>query len=85
MLMGLPTVVSDIGPLLEVSANGECAAVFRTGDADDLARRLLELATDPARRTELGARGRQWATAQFSIAAYIARLRELYGKLVQGS
>jgi L-malate glycosyltransferase len=82
MLVGLPTVVSDIDPLLEVSAKGEYAAVFRTGDADDLARCLIELAIAPARRAELGARARQWATEQFSIAVYSARLRALYSAVV---
>jgi glycosyltransferase involved in cell wall biosynthesis len=81
MMTGVPTIVSDIGALREVTDKGRYARLFRTGDADDLARHLLELAGDPAGRAELGARGQQWAGAQFSIAAHIARLRELYGTL----
>jgi glycosyltransferase involved in cell wall biosynthesis len=81
LMTGVPAVVSDIGALREVTADGRYAVLFRTGDADNLARHLIELANDPARRAELGAAGRQWATAQFSIAAHIARLSELYGAL----
>lgn len=81
MLAGLPAVLSDIGPLLEVSGGGEYAALFRTGDADDLALRLVELACDPERRHRLGARGREWAAAQFSIEAHIAGLLRLYESL----
>ena len=84
MMLGLPAVVSDIGALREVTDDGRRAVLFRTGDPDELARRLLELAHDPARRTALGARGREWATTQFGIAAHIARLRELY-RVVQSS
>ena len=82
MLAGVPVVASDIAPLREVTDDGAHAALFRTGDAEELARTLCELADDTARRTRLGASGQQWATEQFSIAVHIARLRELYGRLV---
>ena len=78
LLSGVPAVVSDLKALREVTDDGRYAALFRTGDAADLARCLLELANDEARRKELGARGREWASRQFGIAAHIARLRELY-------
>ncbi|HEX8180569.1 MAG TPA: glycosyltransferase family 4 protein [Pyrinomonadaceae bacterium] len=81
MLTGVPAVVSDIGALREVTAEGRYAVMFRTGDADELAQRLIELANDRARRAALGARGRVWAAEQFGIAAHITRLRELYAAL----
>ncbi len=81
MMTGVPAVVSDIGALREVTADGVYAAMFRTGDADELTRCLIALANDPARRKELGAQGQLWATEQFSIAAHIVRLRELYSAI----
>src|SRR5437588_12386043 len=78
LMAGVPAVVSDIKALREVTDDGRYAALFRTGDANDLARCLIELANDEARRVELGARGREWAMQQFGIATHIARLRELY-------
>ncbi|HLL72098.1 MAG TPA: glycosyltransferase [Pyrinomonadaceae bacterium] len=81
MLAGVPCVVSDIGALLEVSNGGEYASVFRTGDAEDLARRLSELAGDGARRVELGEAGRGWAASEFGIEAHIANLLKLYKSL----
>jgi glycosyltransferase involved in cell wall biosynthesis len=81
MMAGVPAVVSDIGPLLEVTADGAHAAVFRTGDADDLAAQLGALIRDDARRADLGARAQEWARAEFGIGRHIARLRELYGAL----
>jgi glycosyltransferase involved in cell wall biosynthesis len=85
LMKGIPTVVSDIGPLLEVTGRGEYAMVFRTGDADDLARRLIELAGDPVRRVNLGAKGREWAMRQFSIEAHIANLLKVYESLSKTS
>jgi glycosyltransferase involved in cell wall biosynthesis len=65
-----------------VSGDGEYAALFRTGDADDLARVLVGLANDAGGRARLPARAREWATRQFSIEAHIAGLIQLYGRLL---
>jgi phosphatidylinositol alpha-mannosyltransferase len=81
MLAGVPAIVSDIGALLEVTRGGELASVFRTGDAADLARQLVALARDRARRSELGAQARQWATREFLIETHIGNLLKLYKSL----
>jgi glycosyltransferase involved in cell wall biosynthesis len=81
MLAGVPAVVSDIGALLEVTRGGECAAVFRTGDADDLARRLVELVEDRERRAHLAEAARGWAEREFRIETHIANLLKLYESL----
>ncbi|HEY9405203.1 MAG TPA: glycosyltransferase [Pyrinomonadaceae bacterium] len=78
MLAGVPSVVSDIGALLEVTNRGEYASVFRTGDADDLARRLFALIEDGARRVRLAEAARQWAAREFGIETHIANLLKLY-------
>jgi glycosyltransferase involved in cell wall biosynthesis len=81
MLAGVPAVVSDIGALLEVTRGGEYAPVFRTGDAPDLARQLVALACDGARRTALAGQARQWAAREFRIETHIGNLLELYKSL----
>ena len=81
MVVGVPTVLSDIGPFLEISGNGEYAVHFRTGDADDLARVILELLNDEVERARLCVRGREWAAREFSIEAHIASLLHLYESL----
>jgi glycosyltransferase involved in cell wall biosynthesis len=78
MLAGVPVVVSDIGALLEVTRGGEYASVFRTGDADDLARRLLELITDRAGRVRLAEAASRWAEREFGIETHLANLLKLY-------
>lgn len=81
MMLGLPTVLSDIAPLKEISGNGEFAALFRTGDAGDLAAKLIKLAGNQEERLRLGSAGRQWALSHFSIAAHIRNLHQLYSSL----
>jgi glycosyltransferase involved in cell wall biosynthesis len=81
MLAGVPALVSDIGALLEVTRGGEYASVFRTGDAGELARQLIALAGDGARRRELAERARQWAAREFGIETHIGNLLKLYKSL----
>ncbi|MDX6272038.1 MAG: hypothetical protein QOD28_3261 [Acidobacteriota bacterium] len=81
MLAGVPAIVSNIGALLEVSNGGEYAAVFRTGDADDLARCLIELLTDGARRVRLADEAGRWAAREFGIETHVANLLKLYKSL----
>jgi glycosyltransferase involved in cell wall biosynthesis len=81
MLSGLPAVVSDIGPLLEVSCNGDCASVFRRGDSEDLARQLNQLIANPGLRQSLGSQAKQWSSEQFGIMVHISNLHNLYKRL----
>ncbi|MGH9881891.1 MAG: glycosyltransferase family 4 protein, partial [Pyrinomonadaceae bacterium] len=76
LLAGLPVIVSDIGSLLE--ATGEFAVTFRTSDPRDLASKLIGLASDHRRRTELAQKGKDFALQQFTIEKHISRLIELY-------
>ncbi len=84
MLAGVPAVLSDIGPLREVSGGGDYAALFRAGSPEDLAQRLTELARESGQRARLAARAREWATRQFGIEAHIAALLRLYESLTDG-
>ncbi len=81
MMMGVPTVLSDISALRELSGNGKYAVLFGSGDADDLASRLIQLVADPESRSRLAVTARQWAMSQFSIEAHIANLSRLYNSL----
>jgi glycosyltransferase involved in cell wall biosynthesis len=81
MLAGVPAVVSDIGALLEVTDGGKYASVFRTGDATDLARQLVALANDAARRRAPAEQARGWATREFGIGTHIENLLKLYKSL----
>jgi glycosyltransferase involved in cell wall biosynthesis len=82
MMIGVPTVLSDITALREISGNGEYSMLFRTGDAHDLAGKLIALLEDPAKRVSLGHKAKAWANEQFGIESHIAALSRLYESLV---
>lgn len=81
MMMGIPAVLSDIGPLKEVSSDGRYAVLFRKGDADDLGSKLIQLVANAESRTNLAAAAKEWAMSQFSIENHIANLSRLYSTL----
>jgi len=72
---GVPTVISDISSLPEVC--GDAAVRLPELSAAAVAAALEPLLRDPARRQELGARGRARA-AQFSSAAAAAGHLRVY-------
>lgn len=80
MASGLPIACSSRGPMPEVL--GDAGVYFDPEDPDELARRLRELAADPARRDELARRAyerarrfdwRRCAEETFGFLADVAR------------
>jgi glycosyltransferase involved in cell wall biosynthesis len=82
MLAGVPTVLSDIEPLREISRGGEFAEIFKTGDAADLTEKLIKFAESEAFRSDLAQRARDYARRNFSIEAHIGNLRKLYESII---
>jgi phosphatidylinositol alpha-mannosyltransferase len=61
MSAGRPVVCSDLPGYRNAVVPDESALVHRPGDADDIARAVLRLVDDAARRHEIGAAGRRRA------------------------
>lgn len=60
MSFGLPCIISDTLPgAMELIENDESGLVFSTGDAGDLAEKLVILMTNPGERTRLGQNARR--------------------------
>jgi glycosyltransferase involved in cell wall biosynthesis len=82
MLAGAPLIVSDIGPLLEVSDNGNLAEVFPVGNAEILAEKILKLLENGRLREGMSLSAREFAMENFSIDAHLRQLKKLYGSLL---
>jgi glycosyltransferase involved in cell wall biosynthesis len=81
MLAGVPCIVSDIAPLLEVSDNGKFAEIFPVQNIGALTEKFLMLARNADLRRLLAARARTYAQENFSIDAHLSNLMRLYQSL----
>lgn len=85
LMLGVPMIVSDIPPLLEVAGcrtqEESVAETFRTGDFENLAARLIDLLRNRERLRELGRRARILTPRRFGIDIHLKNLRKLYEEL----
>ncbi|HET6229102.1 MAG TPA: glycosyltransferase family 4 protein [Longimicrobiaceae bacterium] len=70
MSHGKPVVAFDVGGVSDWLDDGRVGLLARPGDAADLAAKLLALMEDPARRRELGERGRARVADLYSWPAH---------------
>jgi glycosyltransferase involved in cell wall biosynthesis len=82
MERALPVVASDVGGMREIVVDGETGVLLAAGDEDGLVRVVGELIDDPARRADMGRKGRALASSQFSEGVLAARVSELYERLL---
>jgi glycosyltransferase involved in cell wall biosynthesis len=80
-----PVVAADIGGLGELVVDGETGLLVPSGEAEPLARALVEIARDPERRRALGEAGRRRALEQFAERRSVERTELLYEALLNGS
>jgi len=75
---GLPAIVSDIPGSVAVVQHGFNGLVVPVGDAEALARTIVEMYRSPELRERLGQAARQQAEARFAISRVAEQLEELY-------
>jgi glycosyltransferase involved in cell wall biosynthesis len=67
MAAGVPVLASNAGPLPEVVSDGVSGLVLPPGEPTAWAEAMVDLATNPARRHQLGEQGRTHAQQRFSV------------------
>ena len=78
---GKPVVAYDFDGADEVCLENETGFLVRTGDTDTVAKRLLQLAGDPALRQKFGQRGRDFVRENFSVEKMVNDQYAVYLKL----
>jgi glycosyltransferase involved in cell wall biosynthesis len=81
MAMGLPVVVSAVGGIPEIVDQGRSGFLIEPGDGRGLREAIESLLADPARRRELGARGRTIVEERFDAKKVSDKLIELLGEI----
>ena len=82
---GLPSIGSDCTGIREVIRDGYNGYLFRQGDAQSLANRLIDLATNAERRATMGRAAREFVEQHFSEEGYAAGIAGVIDDLVSSS
>ncbi len=83
MAAGLPVIATKVGGNPELLENGLTGILVSPSDCDALADALLQLATDPQRRTSMGAAGKIRVAQKFSIESCVRGYQQIYSGLVK--
>lgn len=75
---GVPSVVTAIPPHLEIVEDGLNGLLFQPGNPAQLAEKIVQLATAPALRRELGKHARERVRQTFLADRFIREFEELY-------
>ena len=81
MAAGLPVVATDVGGAREAVIEGETGYVVKPEDFETMAARLISLLSESG-GWAMGERGRKRVLEQFSCEAQLARVEQLYDRLL---
>ena len=79
--MGRPMVATDVDGTSEVVLDGVTGLLVPPANPDRLARALIDLARDPARREQMGAAAREFVVERFGIEQHVAQHAAFYASL----
>jgi glycosyltransferase involved in cell wall biosynthesis len=77
MACGVPVVISDIGGIRDIIADGQTGYLCKPGDTAAFAAKLDVLVEDTALRARMAAAARERALAQFDASACARRLGDI--------
>jgi PEP-CTERM/exosortase A-associated glycosyltransferase len=81
MAQGRLIVASNVGGHRELITTGETGILFRPGDPEDLASKVLDLIRRPENWSKLQSAARRFVGTERTWAASVARYRDVYGRL----
>jgi len=84
MCMAKAVVVSDVGGLTELVADGVTGLTFAAGSPEALAAQCRVLIDNPRLRCELGRRAREWVLAERDWKQVVKAYREVYELALEG-
>ena len=83
LLAGKPVLSFDIDGAREVCITGETGILTDAKDINALSAGILELASSPEKREQLGATGRAKCREMYSHQRMTERIREIYSEVLE--
>jgi glycosyltransferase involved in cell wall biosynthesis len=80
---GRPVVATRVGGVADVVREGVDGFLIRTGDVDELAARLAELARDPQLRARMGEAGHERIVPRYAVDRLVDDIDRLYRSLLE--
>lgn len=82
MAEGVPVIATGAGGVKEIIVDGESGLLVPPGDADEMARALLALLSNPARAESIGRAGHARVRTHFSAARTARSVEQIYRELL---
>ena len=82
---GLPVVVSDVGGLPEVVANGQTGTIVPSENPEYAAEALEQLIMDPSLRKRMGENGREYVQQNYLWEKNVDEMEKIYNMVAMGS
>jgi glycosyltransferase involved in cell wall biosynthesis len=82
MRSNVTVIGTDAGGVPEIIKHGKTGLLFKPGDAEDLANKLIELCNDAVYRTKLAAAGKEYADEHFDEENHFKKLNGLFADLM---
>ena len=80
MASGLPVVATDVGGNADLVLRGQTGEIVAAADPSAMARRLVQLATEPQRARAMGLAGRARVEVSFSLQAMVSTYQNVYDR-----
>jgi glycosyltransferase involved in cell wall biosynthesis len=82
MALGRPVIATGVGGVASVIRHGETGLTVPPQNCSELARRILELLSQPTRARALGARARQLVIDEFNVESMVKKTAQVYREVV---
>lgn len=82
MKLGKPVIGADCAGTVELVHEGVNGLLYRSGDVDDLARKIESLYLDRTRLVAMGKHAREWSEQTFNSAMYTSSLLKVFEEVI---
>ena len=84
MAAGKPVIGTPVGSTAEMIVHGVTGYVVQSESMEEIANKIVALASDPTQNRRMGQRARKHAEEAFGVETHIQKVEDIYKKLLKG-